>query len=454
MSKLITNKDIISVLDHSHDGCMISDGNGKILYFNEAYDKLTHYAKKIETGKNIREYVTSGYINESGCLKAINERKLVMISQVYPNRTSLMVAAKPIFGLTGNIIFVVTHVRDITEFYELRNDIENVEKMLKESAKELKQKNLDDEGIVAVSDKMQATIKMARAVSKVDITVLIQGESGTGKDVVANYIHRHSARKSGPFIEINCGAIPESLLETELFGYKGGSFTGGLKEGKKGLLHSANGGTLFLDEIGDMPLSLQVKLLRVLENRSYVPVGGSKTENVDIRFIAATNKNLAEMIVKGTFREDLFYRLNVVSIEVDPLRDRIDDIVPLCLYFLEYYNKKYNLNKKMTPKALNQLKHVNWKGNVRELRNKIEMLTIISEGNEIEVMQDEVQNHDTSQDAQIQQTLAEYMDTTERDFLIKARKQFITTRQMAAELGVNHSTIMRKLKKYGINAIK
>lgn len=233
--------------------------------------------------------------------------------------------------------------------------------------------------MIVEDKKMLEILKIATKISKVDTTALILGETGVGKEGVAKYIHYNSKRKDKPFITINCGAIPENLIESELFGYEGGAFTGANKEGRTGLFEVASGGTIFLDEVGEFSLDVQVKLLRVLQEQRIERIGSNKSVSIDVRVLAATNRNLEELIKKKLFREDLYYRLSVLPINIPPLRDRKDDILPLVEYFTEDINKKYNFNCSFTDEALECLYSYEWKGNVRELKNIIERSIVISD---------------------------------------------------------------------------
>ena len=302
-----------------------------------------------------------------------------------------------------------------------------------------------------------------------DVPVLITGESGTGKDVVARFIHENSHRSKASFVAINCAAIPENLLETELFGYTKGTFTGQNKDGKAGLFEVARGGTLFLDEIGDMPLNLQAKLLRVLESKTYMQVGGSTLIDADVRIVAATNHQLKEMIHDGRFREDLYYRINVVELRLPPLRKRKEDIIPLSFFFLNQFNQKYHQNKNISPTVLQQLQTYVWPGNIRQLKNTIEMMGVLSTGNNLEVpdfiaeggsldsdncqyveeIKKQIKDDDNMESLL---KLEDFTDAAEKEYLLKAYRICKTTRKMAEVLGVNHSTIIRKMKKHGISA--
>ena len=279
------------------------------------------------------------------------------------------------------------------------------------------------------------------------------GESGVGKEVVANYIHNENVlKKDAPFVAINCGAIPENLLESELFGYTEGAFTGALKGGKAGLFEAANGGTLFLDEIGEMSLNLQVKLLRALETHTVTRLGASTPIPVDIRVIAATNKNLAERVREGSFREDLFYRLNVVSIEIPPLRERTADIAPLALKFIHKFNRQYGQNKKFTYEVMKELENYTWPGSIRQLKNVIENMIIVS-NNEYLQLNDLpwlCGGNPAVSKKQEELSLQESLDQLELHILKNAKSRYGSSRKIAEALKVDQSTIIRKLKKYGL----
>lgn len=458
---IITKKIILQALNDSHDGFMISNPAGIVLYFNKAYIELTNLKGAIEVGENIQKCIDAGLIKGASCLEAVRQRKA--ISQVhleFEKDTAIVCMAKPEFDENGEMVKVITNVRDVTEFINLKNDIEEVQKIMNKFADSIGRNDGCADGVIAVNDRMRSVLEMAKRISKVDVTVLIQGESGTGKEVLAKYIHENSNRKEYPFVAVNCGAIPENLLETELFGYVEGTFTGQIKGGKKGLFSAAEKGTLFLDEIGDMPFNLQVKLLRVLESRFYTPVGSNKAIKADVRILSATNHNLKKMIAEDKFREDLYYRLNVINLEIPALRDRSEDIIPLSMFFLKLFNRKYNCNKKMTMMVMKKLKEYIWPGNVRELKNMIEKMTVVSVGRDLDIpeewMKKSVENNEEFHDLENETKLSleQYMNEQEKKYLKKEYCRCGTTRRLAEELGINHSTVIRKLKKYGINATK
>jgi len=310
--------------------------------------------------------------------------------------------------------------------------------------------------IIAESPEMKELLALAYRIASYDSTVLICGESGVGKEVVANYIHHHSARSQEPYIKVNCTAIPESLLESHFFGYEPGSFTGALHKGKAGIFEAANNGTIFLDEIGDLPFSLQGKLLRVLQEGEVMRIGGTKLRHVNVRIIAATNKNLPSLVNKNLFREDLYYRLNVIPLLIPPLRQRREDIISLLNHYKKKYETKFHINKRFAPEVYDLLLNYNWPGNVRELRNTIERLFVITEpgttitpsvltnGNFINTQKAEVAGtymvlHDVG-------PLKDAVAELEKLIIELAFQKYGSVQKVAQVLGINPSTLWRKKK--------
>ena len=300
---------------------------------------------------------------------------------------------------------------------------------------------------------------MAARVANFGSPILIQGESGVGKDMLARYIHDCSDLSSDrPFIQINCGAIPELLLESELFGYEAGAFTGASSKGKIGLLELANQGTLFLDEIGEIPLALQVKLLQVLQTNTFFRVGGTKKITLTTRIIAATNSNLEEALANGRFRQDLYYRLNVIPIKIPPLRERREDIVPLLLHFLEKNNQKLNLSLRFSPRTIELLADYSWPGNVRELSNVLENMMIMTDGNIIEEYNIPAHIQQATKKPLFIETpdyfesykLADILTEVEKEVIRKAINELGPLRKVAVHLGIDLSTLVRKKRKYQI----
>lgn len=318
---------------------------------------------------------------------------------------------------------------------------------------------LDNKGIVARSAAMGELVRTAVQVARVDCTVLLLGESGTGKEVLAKLIHEQSQR-TGPMIKVNCGAIPENLLESELFGYEHGAFTGAKKEGNVGKFEQAHLGTIFLDEIGDIPLHLQVKLLRTLQEKEIVRIGSNIAKKIDIRVIAATNKNLYKMVQEGNFREDLYYRLNVIPLNIPPLRERREDIMPLIYFFKRKFEQKYKLKRDCSSQVVKVFMSYDWPGNVRELENVIERIFVIAAPNEMisseMLIRDYLNiNRQKSSSGAISvhslTSLNQGVEEVERQLIIMALNRFRTLKEVASALKVDESTISRKIKKLKIS---
>lgn len=297
--------------------------------------------------------------------------------------------------------------------------------------------------------------EVVRKIAITEACVLITGESGTGKEVIANHIHNLSTRSQHAFIQINCGAIPESLMEAELFGYEKGAFTGAETK-KAGLLELADKGTILLDEIGELPLHLQVKLLRVIQTKEIRRVGGTSSKKLDIRFIAATNRNLEEMVSAGQFREDLFYRINVVPLTIPPLRERKEDILPLARHFLKAFNQKYNRLICFTEETCKTLKQYTWPGNVRQLENIIERMVIMSDGDYIEadMLPKEIYKSSTQISIEMIVPLKKQVEEAERQIITFSLSKSKSIRQAAKQLEIDHTTLLRKMNKLGIQIPK
>lgn len=452
------------IMEASHDGLFITDGSGKVLMVNSAWERICGIGRDFVVGKSAGNMVEKGFYNESCACRTIRERKKVTIllhmTRGDKSGQKIMATGIPIWGEDGEIRRVVVNVRDITEILYLRDLLEKTRQLNEVYAAELEQMRIQTMGkdgeIIARSPKTRRVLEMAAQVAKVDSTVLITGESGTGKEVIANSIHRLSHRSGGPLIKVNCGAIPENLLESELFGYEGGAFTGARKQGKPGMFELAEKGTLFLDEIGDISLPLQVKLLRALQDHKVVRVGGLNPLSVDVRIIAATNRNLEEMVANGSFRDDLYYRLNVVSLEAPPLRERKEDIPLLILSILERINRKYGFEKHFSPMVIDRFMHYTWPGNIRELENVIERLLVMTEEEEIKVgrlpanMLNRTMLTEGILSMPPNMPLNKAVERLEIHMLEQALKIHGSTRKAALALKVSQSAVMRKMRKYGL----
>ena len=449
-------EELETIIQSSYDGLVVTDGYGKILKTNEAWRKMTN-SYSIENEESVQEIEDKNIIFPSATLLALKEKRRISFMQKTEGEKLFLSTATPILDTQGNIKRVVTNIRDINELNKLKNQLEEAKKLEKyhQSCNKEKDKiEFDTNNLVANSREFGEVLQIASNIAGVDSTVLILGESGVGKEVVAKFIQDLSDRKDKPFIKINCGAIPENLIESELFGYETGAFTGARSKGKPGLIELAHEGTLFLDEIGELPLNLQVKLLRVLQERKLVRIGGTSETEVDIRVIAATNKDLHKMTMEGKFRLDLYYRLNVVPIEIPPLRKRKSDIIPLCYHFIDYFNNKYGCDKDITPAAQEVLLQYEWPGNIRELENIVERLvvtttkTIIDEKDlPLFLFKDEdVLCQGIMVDNII--PLKDAVNMVEKKLIEEAFKKYNTTYEMAEVLGINQSTVVRKIQKH------
>lgn len=352
-----------------------------------------------------------------------------------------------------NAVIVAEDLDDIKDFCKNR-EVKIYRLAGADTRQDIKGFRYKDTEIVFRSRLMERTIELIESVAGTDTTVLIEGETGVGKGMAAKLIHRNSCRHEAPFMDINCAAIPEKLLESELFGYEAGSFTGAREEGKPGLFEAADGGTVFLDEINSLPMPLQVKLLRVIQEREVMRIGGSDYIPVDVRILAASNVELLEAVSAGTFREDLYYRLNVVPIVIPPLRDRKEDIRILGESFLRKCNAKYGTDKILSEDAWKSLEKYRWPGNVRELENIIERVVIVPQGDVVDQGDIREMFSDISADEQfinpLNMTLKEEMNAYEKKIIESRMASCKTTKELARKLGIDKSTLTRKMNKLNI----
>jgi transcriptional regulator with PAS, ATPase and Fis domain len=402
--------------------------------------------------------IEAGIYSKSAAQTALETREAstVMLEMTAgANKGKIILATgKPIFNKSGEIKAVVTNVRDITELEDLKAQLQHSKILTEKYSKEIheiRRQHQKFSDMVVKSAEMVKVMDLASRVAEVDTTVLVTGESGVGKEVIVAYIHKQSPRYKGPMIKINCGAIPGNLLESELFGYESGAFTGARKTGKMGLFELAHEGTILLDEIGEIPLDLQVKLLRVIQNKEITRVGGTKSAKVDVRIVAATNRNLKKMTEEGRFREDLYYRLNVINIHIPPLRDRNEDIPALIVHMLQKFNEQHHRAIRISSQALSILMDYCWPGNIRQLENLMEQLVILTDGNEILPCHlPEMYLKQSAVDKKIYVQgivpLKEAVEIVEEQIIMNAKNKYCSTRKMAEVLGVNQSTIVRKLK--------
>ena len=450
-----SNFELAAIINSSYDGIFITDGEGKVLRFNKAYERITGIELKDAVGKNMHDLVQEGVYDQSVTLLVIQSKKTETINQtIKQTNKTILVTGNPIFDRQGRLFRVVTNVRDITDLVHVQNQLlasKEQSRKYKAELEHLRSLHNRHADIIYSSQAMSHVIELATKVADVDSNVLITGESGTGKELIAKLIHNAGKGAKKPFIKINCGAIPEQLLESELFGYEAGAFTGAKKEGKPGMFELANDGTLFLDEIGDLPAVLQVKLLRAIQEKEVMRVGGIKPVHVNVRIITATHRDLFSMVKNKQFREDLYYRLMVVPIKIPPLRERREDIPLLVMHFLDKFNSKFALNKYLAPSVIDSLMGYCWPGNVREMQNVIERMVVTSVNDELgeHYLPDTIYKK-TRYIPHKSTKLKDAMEEMEAYLIRQAHIKYGSWQKVAAELGVDRTTIFRKAAKYGL----
>ena len=445
-----------SVIESSHDGIYITDGQANTMIINRSYEQITGLKRSELLGCNMKDLVEAGIINASGTLLALERGESVTIEQKFNTGRWAMITSVPYFDESKQVTMVVTNVRDITEIHNLQKQLTHQEERNQKYLSEIeviRRQIIGNDNLVAVDENMLQSMLLVQKVSNTDAIVLMLGETGVGKEMVSVYIHQNSDRANKSLIKVNCGAIPPHLVESELFGYEQGSFTGAHKDGKPGLFEVADKGTIFLDEIGDLPLDMQTKLLRVIQEREVQRVGALKPRKVDVRIVAATNRDLSRMVEEGTFRKDLFYRLSVFPITIPPLRERPMDILPLSEVILKQFNRKYSKNKELTPACQLLLLSYDWPGNVRELRNVLERAAILSAESAISPLELAIPHINLPENSSITDegdslNLKKILEDIEADYILQAYKKHKNIRRAAKSLSMDAATYVRKKKKY------
>ena len=461
-----------AIMDWSGDGFLVIDENGKIIDINQTYVlKLegTNGLKREDIiGMNVLDYIPTSllpdFIHVNKPIHDVDVQQKIADKFLNNTKEQYLISTRAtIYSPKRGVLGAVAQVKFYDQVIRLNNQLKQVKQELDYYKNELihvsksSQKTPNDSltSIVGTSDAITLTKGEIVKVASMDFSVLVLGETGTGKELVAAAIHNASSRKNGPFIKLNCSAIPAELFESELFGYEAGAFTGALKKGKKGKLEQANGGTIFLDEIGDMPMSMQAKLLRVLQEREVDVVGGSKPKPIDVRIISATNKDLQTCIKNKTFRSDLYFRLNVICIHVPALRERKGDIPLLAEYLLNRLNTQYQTNTRFGNMVLDLLEDYGWPGNVRELINVVERMYAYAEAGIIETIHVPfLLQHGTHNRHFSKGTLNEQMDHVERSILLTALEaNQYNCKRTADFLGIHRSTLYKKMDHHGISRL-
>jgi len=452
-----------TVFESSSDGIWICDKNGRVVLINKASEKLGGIKKEDIIGTKVSNLVKKKKLYSNYVTDEVIQTKRVVsqLQHVKNTKKTVLCTGIPVFDRNGRVSLVVINERDITQLEALKIQLEETRKekdRYKNELTELSMLELKRQKIVSESDQMREILKTALKLARMEVTdILLLGESGTGKGLLAKFIHNNSKRKKKPFIQINCAALPENLLEAELFGYEKGAFSGAREQGKPGLFELAHEGTLFLDEIGELPFSVQAKLLKYLDDHKVQRLGGIKTKSIDCIIIAATNQDIEKFVGQKKFRKDLFYRLNILTIKIPPLRERPEDIFELANSFLHQYNRKYKQKKKLNPLALSLLQSYSFAGNVRELKNIIKKAVVMSEEEVIdsvilssigkEVLEDrwEVRGSDKKIN-----NLVDMLSALEKEMLKNAMRHCKSTREMARFLNISQPTVVRKLKKHSL----
>lgn len=464
---VLTSKVLDEVINYIDDIVIIASKDGvylkqnkttKLLGYDEQYGQEELIGKKPQC--LIDKNITSNPITQ----QVLKTKKTINSIVKYSNGKVITYTGNPIYSENGEVNKIILTGRDVSRLVELEEKLEKTEKIKNKYYAQLTElkKYCELNKIVYSSASMDKLLNIAMRAAKTDSSVFITGESGVGKEVIAKFIHRNSKREDKPFIAINCAAIPSELLESEFFGYEEGAFTGAKKGGKKGLLEEATGGTIFLDEIAELPLQMQSKLLRVLQENRFMRIGGNKYIPIDVRYVCATNLSKEQLSNRLKFRQDLYYRLSVVPIRIPPLRERKDDIFPLVYHFLKYFNDKYNRNIIISKDVMKLLYHYNWPGNVRELKNVIERLIILAEEdmiNESEFnMVTTLEDDNNEENGQLDIYIKKLMDLNRAHRIVdeimigRALNEYGTIVKAAKVLGIDPSTIHRKIKK-GYNII-
>lgn len=446
LHNLLEHTDIL--LDSLYDGVVIVDQKGDIIYANEAHARITDLRVAEVLGKPVHDVVPTNSIEqvletgESRIGVRTQVGKRIVVSNIVPIREE------------GQVVGAISVFRDITEVIQLTEELKLAEDARDHYRDQLQLLGMDSKSIIGANPRIQRAYTIALKSAKVNSTVLIRGESGTGKEIVAQFIHENSDRREEPFLAVNCAAFPETLLESELFGYAPGAFTGARTKGKAGLFELADKGTLFLDEIGDISHSLQAKLLRVLQTKEFQRVGGTETLKVDVHILAATNRPLEEMIAKKEFRQDLYYRLNVIVIHLPPLRERKEDLHLFIDYFIDKLNEKLGTTiQGVEREALDLLFSYDYPGNLRQLENILEQALVMSEGKMIQI-------RDLPSDLRQQSSEDEFtiktdgyfptLEDMEKELIKRGLVYFPSKSELADYLNISRATLYRKLKKYGL----
>lgn len=439
----LTYFDFVNLVDNLYDEFNIWDNNYKLLYINNACERHYGLTKEEMVGKNYFEFIEADYWYPSLLPIVYKEKKPIMMDQKTHIGETITSIVIPYFDDNGEIEYVLSTVRDVVKDMEFMTP-DQIE------SKKYEDKHISSSSIIYKSAKMKEVMELSYKLAEVDSPLVIMGESGVGKTLLARVMHNSSDRKDKPFITVNCGAIPKELMESELFGYEEGAFTGAKKQGRKGLFEAASGGTILLDEISELPYLMQSKLLQVVQDNEFTPIGSDKPKKVDVRIITATNKNLKKLVDAGNFREDLYYRLSVFEINIPPLRERKEDIEILAFYFLNKYNDKYKKKHQFSKEALDVIKAYSWRGNARELSHLVERFVVTV--SDFSITASHLPNHlfeiDNQGESLSEESFDNRLDEFKKTIVVDAYNKHKSTRKVAEALNITQSKASRLIREY------
>ncbi|BCS89766.1 sigma 54-interacting transcriptional regulator [Pseudodesulfovibrio sediminis] len=443
-----------AVFETSSDGIWITDGDGVVLDINKASENLNSIYAAQAIGKNVAELVKESFIDRSATLEVLKKkRRISVLQQVRKTGRQLIVTGTPTFNEDGSIRLVVLNERDITDLNELRSTLAQTRKAKEKAEAELTGLSLMElkKGhVVAESTSMRKAMETAQKLAKFETSeILLMGESGTGKGLLAKFIHDTSPRRDKPFIQVNCATLPETLFEAELFGYEKGAFTGASEQGKSGMFELAAGGTFFLDEVGEIPLDMQAKLLKCLDDHEYYPLGASQPKRVNCIIVAATNRNLKALVEHKEFRRDLLYRLNTFTVNIPPLRQRPEDVFELTNHYLNQFNTIFKTSKRIGTAGMKIMQKHPFPGNVRELIGVLKKAVVICEEDNLDEYLEDIFERTGEKGREIG-TMSEEVGRLERKMLRQAMTACNNTREMAGYLGISQPTVVRKMKRYNL----
>jgi len=441
-----------AIMMQSKDGLFVTDHSGVVVMVNRACEEMNDFKAADVLGKNVEDLVKEDFFQRSATLEVIKHNQPVTLITANRSKNKVLSTAIPIHDDGGKLKFILVNDRDISFLNQITDVLEEDQGGYRPEFSNIGSAISELKEMVVESPLMQEAVYFAVRAAKFDLPLIVTGDTGVGKNSIVKLIHKLSNRKNGPFITVNCGSIAGTLLESEFFGYAKGAFTGANREGKAGVFEIADNGTLFLDEIGEIPLSLQAKLLHFVENGEIVRVGGLKSRKINTRIIAATNRDLDKMVDEGEFRRDLFFRLNVIPLHIPRLVDRQEDIVPFVDFFLNRFNKEFKLNKRISPAALKALQNYTFPGNVRELENLTKRLTAMVEGDTIRAsdLPDsifEFKSKTESDSPDLSSGYQEDVNRYELEKITSAIRVHGSQRKAAKALGISQSTISRRMGK-------